>query len=412
MSDTTTPTEPPLEDDTTTEDTGTTPPDTPGDTVTDVTGPIEDGPATDQVADDGSAEVNTDSLFVGLDGLLSGTRVSLQTDDSGVSTLAIGDEQDPDLTVVLAGIEQGAALDLFVAVDGDQTIAITDADGLNILTLLVKGGTGHSEIRLTIDNDGNQDVAVNGDDGSSIVLDLNAVAQSATVGVGSDDQGNASLSVSHGTGENMDMFLTMSNTLTVVTFGVTYDEDPPANPSARIITGFPGLQDEESLGGSVTLSASGLTDESIISMALTYEDSDLQGLNETDLRLHRFNPESDLYEPAGTSDVGVGVPTGVLGDYGVEVASNSAWAEVASLGKFAIGVPVSMQLQLDDDEIVTPLDDTGPAACGAGGMCGALGLITMPMSYLGLIGLRRSMRRRSDRTPHASAHRTAYRRSG
>ena len=372
-------------------DTGTTP-DTPGDTVTDTTGPLDNVPATDQVADDGSAEVNTDSLSVSMDGLLSGTRVSLQSDDSGVSTLTIGEEQDPDLTVVLAGFEQGANLDLFAAANGDQILTMSNPGGNEVPTLLVKSGTGHSGIRVTIDGDGNQDVAVNGDDGSSIILDLNAVAQSATVGVGSDDQGNVSLSVSDGTGENMDTFLTMSKTLMVVTVGMIYDEDPPANPSARIKTGFPGLQDEESLGGSVTLSASGLTDESIISLALTYEDSDLLGVEETDLRLHRFSPDSDLYEPAGTSDVGVGAPTGVLGDYGVDVASNSAWAEVASLGKFAIGVPVSMRPT--EDEIVTPLDALGPAACGTGGMCGAMGLITIPMSYLGLIGLRRSMRRR------------------
>jgi len=75
---------------------------------------------------------------------------------------------------------------------------------------------------------------------------------------------------------------------------------------------------------------------------------------------------------------------------------------VASLGKFAIGVPASTRPTEDeiitppDGEIVTPLvDGLGPAACGTSGMCGAIGLVTMLMSYLGLIGLRRTIRRPS-----------------
>ena len=159
-----------------------------------------------------------------------------------------------------------------------------------------------------------------------------------------------------------------------------------------------------------------MADGSIVTVVLNYNDADLVGIDETQLRLRKLNDDTGVFDISGANDVGVAVPTGVAGDQGVDVETNSAWWEVTSLGTYAVGIPLALQpapepepeqpgLGTDPDPVPpapdpepqpeqpTP-DDAGSGCAAGGGMCGAFGMITLPMTLMSLLGMRRRNRRR------------------
>jgi|GEM_PF-4239011 len=390
--------------------------DTDGDGVGDACDGAQ-SPVSDAADNDGAADVSNDVITAGVSGVNAGTEVTLQTDAQRKTTLTVGDAQQADFVVTVDGVGAGANIDVAVDADGDQTLTLTDAEDADLLTLQVDGlGTGagidvtldesgdqtvvltsavgnealslavngigaQAKIDVTIDENGDQVVVVTASDGSAITLDLNALPQGCDVAITKDAAGNVTVNVTDETGQAVDVVIEASGTDNDVAFTVTYNPDPTTSAAARMVSGFTGMKDGQSFGGSVTISATGLTASSVITVALTYEDADLSGVDETALRLFKLNTQTSLYELAGTADVGASTPTGTLGEYGVDTDTNSAWAEVATLGTFAIGLPEGA------DSLPTT-----PSCFPAG--CGTVGLANMLLFISGMVAIRHRHRRR------------------
>ena len=82
------------------------------------------------------------------------------------------------------------------------------------------------------------------------------------------------------------------------------------------------FEDEQSLGGSVTIDATGLNEGSEIVVALDYTDADVTeaGVTESDFTAYVLNTTSGEYEAPGTND---------LGD--TEATENTRWTMVSIL---------------------------------------------------------------------------------
>jgi FKBP-type peptidyl-prolyl cis-trans isomerase 2 len=343
---------------------------------------------TDTAGADGTAEVSNDQVEATVGGLAEGATVTIDTDaTTGETTLTIGDAANPELTVSVEGLGAGATLDVTLDAEGDQTLVLTDAGGSEALTLDVEGVGSGADVDVTIDAQGDQTVVVTSSDGSKVTLDLNSLPAGSDVKLTKDAAGNLTVTVTDASGEAVDVAIDTSGSTGNVVFTVTYNA-PAA--SSKLVTGFPGLKDEQSLGGSVVITATGLTEGSVVTVALTYDDADLTGLVEADLRLVKLNGGTGVYEAAGTNDVGDQAPTGVLGDYGVNTATNTAWAEVSSFSTFAVGI---LAVASEDPTLQRWLLQS---FCGIP-MCGLAGFATVPITCIGLLGMKLEMRRRLGR---------------
>ena len=357
-------------------------PETPADT--------EEGPLsltdTDIAAGDGTAELSSESVVASVEGLDEGTPVSLETDASGMTTLIVGDTENPDLTFTLDGVGEGFEINVAIGDDGDQTLMVTSPDGSEVLDFSVAGLGAGVQISASIEANGDQTVVVSGESGPTFTLDLNALPEASQVEITVNDDGSLRVDVTDPAGEAVDVSIVASAVGEQVVFHITYNDTTPIDgANLRLVGSLPGFENNESLGGSVTINATGLVDDAAITVSLTYADSDLAGIAERDLRLLKRNAGTGTFELPGTNDVGVSATTGVLGDFGVNTAENSAWAEVSELGTFAVGVPA-----------LSPTDRTDELGCAAGGgLCGTMGMIPLTLTVCGLIGLRRRGRRRN-----------------
>ena len=149
-----------------------------------------------------------------------------------------------------------------------------------------------------------------------------------------------------------------------------------------------GLQDGLAYGGTVTIAASGLAADAVVLVALSYDEDDIVAITEHELRLHRFSATLVKYVVAGSNDVGVSEPTGILGDYGVDVDADQAWAEVDTLGTFAIGIPQATQSATAGGDGATTGGSRPACGGGGGGMCGAMGMLCLPITLLTLMSMR------------------------
>ncbi|NLX12655.1 MAG: hypothetical protein GXY44_03245 [Phycisphaerales bacterium] len=128
---------------------------------------------------------------------------------------------------------------------------------------------------------------------------------------------------------------------------------------------------------------------------MAYRDSDWSGGAASDLRLLHWNEATGRYEYAGINDLGIAAPTGILGDYGVDIETNTVWAEVEELGTFTVSrlgawetdedEQVADEGPLHDDEEDTSTDTLpAPLLCGTCGMAGAFqwGLLLFGMTLM------------------------------
>lgn len=141
-------------------------------------------------------------------------------------------------------------------------------------------------------------------------------------------------------------------------------------------------------------------------LQLYYTDEEVAGLDESGLRLFRWNDTEQQWKHAATTDRGVSAPTGQLGDHGVDSSNNRVWAIVDRFSEFGIGLtaradPTSAdpvddeppphdptdeepgpQAQADDDQVLA--DPVAlPVPCGACGsgvpLTGSIGLIALAL---------------------------------
>ena len=96
----------------------------------------------------------------------------------------------------------------------------------------------------------------------------------------------------------------------------------------------------------------------VATVILCYSEEMLGDLDENELRLHIFNEETGEWELAGTNDVGVSAPTGIVGDYGIDPISNCVWVVLDHLTLFAAGVPLPIPPEPEPEP--EPLPEPGP----------------------------------------------------
>ena len=113
--------------------------------------------------------------------------------------------------------------------------------------------------------------------------------------------------------------------------------------------------------------------------------------------MRKLNEETGVYDLEGANDVGVGTPTGVAGDFGVDVDANAAWWEVTSLGTYAVGLPAAQVILPPEPgpEPDLPQLTTAPECGMGGGICGAFGMICLPVTLLTMLNMRRRLRQRN-----------------
>lgn len=122
-------------------------------------------------------------------------------------------------------------------------------------------------------------------------------------------------------------------------------------------------------------------------LQLDYSPDELAGLDETQLRLFRWNDAEETWKLAAANDVGVSEPTGQLGDHGVDIVNHRVWAIVDHFSEFGIGqvavagiddTAETTDESADEDELPADSEEVpmGCGACGSGvPLCGLLGIV-------------------------------------
>jgi len=209
-----------------------------------------------------------------------------------------------------------------------------------------------------------------------------------------DDQDHIVVSVTDDSGATHNVILEAIGADRDIVINVIYNV--AEQEAGQAAPGFDGTVmaggDQMANADSVTLEAVGLLGSAVITVAVEYWEADYTGGDESELRLHRLDDETGQYLPAGTNDVGDAAPTQSLGDYGVDTAAKTVWAQVNELGTFAVGIP-----NQESFLVIIDIGDTSGAggtrsACG-GGMCGAAGMVTWFLMISGLVAVRRRNRR-------------------
>ncbi|MCH7870816.1 MAG: hypothetical protein IID33_03865 [Planctomycetes bacterium] len=324
-----------------------------------------------------------------------GDSVVVEVGENGETTVTVGNADDPALVVVLNGLDAEDDIAVSIDDDGNQSLTLRDADGGLILELGVNGFGSGSQFDVAIDEAGDLTMVLTDAFGESLTLEISSPTPGASVEVSRDAAGDLSILVTDGSGEAVDVTILAFGAGGDVAFSITFNPEPLPTTS-RLIDGFPGFEDEITLGGSVTIDVTGQEPDATFTLLLGYKQADVESgdLDETGLRVRRLNQTLGEYEAAGTNDAGVGGATGAIGDFGVNLDTNSGWVELLEFGTFAVGiVPSGADDGLDDQpgQPLPPSDNVGsPSAdCGAGGgMCGAFNTMILPLTLMSLLGMR------------------------
>lgn len=319
----------------------------------------EDDPADDEgvVTDEtGAATVTVGSSQASVNGFPPQEPVRFESEDGDRRRLTVGDPTNPIMSLTIEGLGEDTDVEVSRDESGRIQVRTTNASGQSIVVEVERPpGSPHFTIRHGANQTVTVDVATEADDGTAIVRIETALP-------------------------NGD-----------VHFFFAYDD---GDASAREAAGAEVPAEAVRVGGEVSISAQGLDAGAVVTVAMRYPDILPAGVEESELRLLRLNPDTNSYALAGTTDQGVSPPTGVLGDHGVDLVEREAWTETAELGTFAVGYLVAVEPgdeppgddppqddtdeQMPDDE---PEDPPAPTPCGLFGFLGlaftAMGLTLM-----------------------------------
>lgn len=264
---------------------------------------------------------------------------------------------------------------------GDRVVSVFDETGATVLTASFSGLGEALTIDLNVGEAGSYVFGIVGD--QPVSFSFAGVPTGVEASITVDAAGGLTINVIDPLQQVVDASLFVPAVGDAAAFSITYVDDPQPDQAERLVPGFPGLDNEESLGGAVALSATGLAAGTVMTVALTYDGDDKPGVEEADLRLTVLDEDTGVYSPAGTNDTGISEPPGALGDYGIDVDRNAAWANVSTLGTFAIGIPQST--------LAATIDDDGS---GGADMCGGLGIVGLLPMFFVLAGWRSAAVRR------------------
>ena len=327
--------------------------------------------------DDGSVDLSNEYVTLGVEGAESGGQVLLDTDLDGDTEFTLTNSNGNTVVdLFLSGLETDGEIDLAIDSNGKQSFVFAGSNGVAVFAMDLVGMGTNGSIAVTVDDQGDQQVVITDSAGIETTFDFNSIPAAATVILDFTTTGQLAIDIVDADGESGDLSIEVTGTGGGTTFTITYND----TESAKIVTDLPGFEGEISVGGSVTVAGENLSDDATATVALTYLDSDLSGITESNLRLQKRDRNTGIYVAAGTNDVGQKAPTGITGDYGIETDKNSTWAEVDEFGTFAVGIP----------QIIDPETKTG---CGSGASpCGAAGIISWSVMLLGLALMKRKQR--------------------
>ncbi len=290
------------------------------------------------------------------------------------------DGQESSVLTFTAGAGQTATMS--VDDGGIQTVTVLDSAGDDAFSVVASGYSGNASIDLGLGDDGVVSLLVSASSGSDVSADLSNLPIQADVNVTLVDNDSVTVQASDSSGDLISPSVLISGAGSSVGVSIAYDALPQERDAGRITPLFPGLVEENALGGSVTISASGLTVDSVVVVALEYSEGDVSSIDEAKLRVLRFANETGRYESVGSNDRGVGTPSMIPGDFGVDAESNTVWAVVASFGSFVAGVP-------DNTLSATIVEEGSDGGMTSTGICGAVGAVCFPLTMLTLLGMRR-----------------------
>jgi hypothetical protein len=277
----------------------------------------------------GGASVGNNSIDATVSGFDPNLPVEIKEGDNGSQQLTIGETSSPRFAATISGASAGTTITASTDSETEQdAIEIALPSGRKIKVILVQFPEG-SNVGLNL---GSEQIlsSVTNASGLALNVDIQAV----------DNGGD-------------------------ITFTVTYLA-PASNAQGKIIWTAPG--------GSVNITATGLTAGQMVTVALSYTGIDLGTAAATSLRLMAVDAGGTM-TPAGTNDVGEAVSTNVLGDYGVDTTAKKVWAVVDTLGTYAVGVP---ETQLDGETQIQTITTYG---------CNAMGLALIALMTFSFIGL-------------------------
>lgn len=276
---------------------------------------------------------------------------------------------------------------LSVAGDGSKNVVVEDADESTALTLSITGRADENDIELRVSAERDVTLTLNYESGETVTAALTAQPDGAAMHVEVDADGGFTVAVTDATGDRVGVSFGMTAAEASSSISITWDDLPAeenTDSEGRITPRFPGFLNEDALGGSVTLGATGATSESAMILSLFYADADVENLDETELRVHRFENSTGAFEPVGSNQRGIGAAGGAVGDFGVDGDGNAAWCVTDQLGTFAVGVTDDTLPAIVED------DDLGGNGLGGstGGICGAVGTVGLVPMLLGLVAMR------------------------
>lgn len=276
---------------------------------------------------------------------------------------------------------------LSVAGDGSKSIVVTDDDDSTAMTLSITGRADENEIELRVDSERDASLILTYATGESVTLSLIAQPDGTAVTVNVDEGGELSASVTDPSTDRVGVAVTLTAIESSAALTIMWDILPAeeaTDEEGRVTPRFPGFLNGNALGGSVTLSAIGMTSESATVLSLSYADGDTDGLDESDIRVHRFENSTGAFEPVGSNQRGIGSPSRQVGDFGVDTDGNAAWGVIDQLGTFAVGIT--------DDTLSATVEDDDLGGNGLGGnttgICGALGAMGLFPMIVGLVVMR------------------------
>jgi hypothetical protein len=278
----------------------------------------------------GTATIGNTAVTAEVGGFAPALPVTLTTGQNGETTLTVGSSGHVVIATTLTGAAQGTAVNVSMNQNTQQnTIQVTQPSGRTINIILVQFPEG-SNVGLNLSN------------AQQIVSSVtNAAGQAMNVDIQAQDSGGD------------------------IVFTITY-HPPTANGTAKTVYLAPG--------GSMTITASGIPANGVYRLAIGYSNVPLGQTSESALRLMKVVPGSPL-AAIGTNDRGNTAATATLGDYGIDTSSKKVWANVDTLGTFAIGVPKEAV------EVVTS------TVTGYG--CLPPAVIVLGLMWLGFVGIKR-----------------------
>lgn len=268
---------------------------------------------------------------------------------------------------------------------GAVHVTVTNADGSDALTLSATGPGEEVDVLLTMAAADTLEVVLSSGE-VTLTLSVSGTPAGAALEATLGGDGETQVRIADPARERAGVSLIATALANNASLGFVFEE-LPEDAAARVTPGYPGLRDEIGYGGSVAVSANGISADTLLVVGLHYDVEDLGALAESELRLHRFSHAAGQYELVGTNNRGAGSATRQAGDFGVDPFLGEVWAVTEDPGSFVIGATRATM-----PSIIDPNDAVGPMGSVFGPMCGSVGALMFGAMFVSLVGLRRIRR--------------------